>query len=160
MSGNATLTGLSDGMHSLRIYARNIDDLYKRNIGSSNLVHFTIDTTPPSISIVAPTSKTYDTTDIQLTLTVGEATSWLGYSLDGQANVTFTGNVTLPKLSAGAHSLRVYAKDTVGNTGSSVMTNFSVAEPFPVMWLVAGIAIPVVVITTVVMLKKRSSHRQ
>jgi len=160
VSGNTTLTGLSDGTHSLKIYAGNIDDLYKRNMGSSSLVHFTIDTTPPSISIVAPTSKTYDTTDIQLTFTVSETNSWLGYSLDGQANVTITGNVTLTKLSAGAHSLRAYAKDTVGNTGSSVVTNFSVAEPLPVMWIVAGIAVPVVVIATVVMLKKRSRHQQ
>lgn len=126
---NTTLTGLSDGTHSLKIYARNIDDLYQRNIGSSSLIHFTIDTIPPTIIIIAPTNKTYDTTDIQLTFTISENTSWIGYSLDGQANVTVTGNATLAKLSAGAHNIRVYAKDAVGNMGSSIPTNFSIAEP-------------------------------
>jgi len=158
--GNTTLTELSDGTHSLQMYARPIDFSCKRNLGASSPVYFTIDTTPPSIAMVAPTNKTYDTPDIQLAFTVSEASSWLGYSLDGQANVTITGNVTLTQLAAGAHSLMVYATDTVGHTGHSDVTQFHVAEPLPVLWIGAGIAVFVVGIVIVVTLKKRSSHHQ
>lgn len=158
VSGNTMLTELADGSHSLKMYARNIDDLYQRNLGASSPVSFTIDTTPPSITIVAPTRTTYDTTDILLTFTVSETPSWLGYSFDGQANVTIPGNTTLTNLSAGEHRLSVYAKDAAGHTGRSDVTLFNVAEPFPVLWIGAGLAAPVVVIATVVMLKKRSSH--
>jgi len=43
----------------------------------------------------------------------------MGYSLDGQANVIFTENTTLTKLSEGAHRLTVYAWYTDINTVSS-----------------------------------------
>jgi len=83
-----------------------------------------------------------------LSFTVDETTSWMGYSLDSQANVTNTGNTTLSGLSDGSHSLIVYAKDTAGNTGASEMVYFSIetqkAEPFPT-WIVAPIVIIAVV---------------
>jgi len=104
--------------------------------------------TPPSISIVSPENKTYDTTDIPLTFTIDETVSWMAYSLDGQANVTITGNTTLSGLSDGSHSLRVYAKDTVGNTGASEIIYFSIktqqAKPF-LRWIVAAVVITAVV---------------
>lgn len=77
-----------------------------------------IDTTPPTISILSPQNTTYSTTDVPLTFTVNETTNWIGYSLDGQANVTITGNTTLTVLSNGPHHLKVYANDTYGNIGS------------------------------------------
>jgi parallel beta-helix repeat protein len=156
--GNTTLTGLLDGPHSLILYVGYIDDAYQRNMDTSSPVYFTIDTTPPSIAIVAPTSTTYNTPDIPLTFTLSEAYSWLGYSLDGQANVTITGNGTLTQLAAGTHSLRIYATDTVGHTGRSDVTQFYVVEPLPVLWIGAGLAVPVVGITIAVILKKRSSR--
>ena len=158
--GNTTLTGLSDGTHSLQMYARPIDAACRRNLGASSPVHFTIDTIPPSIAIVTPTSTTYDTTDVQLYFTVSETSSWVGYSLDGQANVTISGNITFTQLAAGAHSLRVYATDIMGHTGRSDVTQFYVVEPLPILWIGAGIAVPVVGIAIVVTLKKRSSHHQ
>jgi len=110
---------------------------------------FTLDTTPPTISIVSPENKTYDTTDIPLTFTVDETVSWIAYSLDGQANVTITGNTTLPELSDGSHSLIVYAKDTDGNTGASEIIYFTIEtekeeEAFPT-WIIAPIVIIAVV---------------
>jgi len=77
-----------------------------------------IDTTPPTISILSPQNTTYSTTDVPLTFTVDETANWMGYSLDGQANVTITGNTTLTGLSNGPHHLKVYANDTYGNIGS------------------------------------------
>lgn len=94
------------------------------------------DTTSPIISVLSPENKTYSANDVSLTFTVSESTSWMGYSLDGQANVTVTGNKTLPVLSDGLHSLIVYANDTAGNMGASEMVYFTIetqkAVPFPI----------------------------
>ena len=87
-------------------------------------------TAPPTISIVSPENKTYTVNNVSLTFTVSEPTSWIGYSLDEQANVTITGNTTLTGLFDGTHSLIVYAKDTAGNTGASETIYFT-AIPLP-----------------------------
>ena len=65
---------------------------------------------------------------------------WLGYSLDGQANVTIAGNTTLNKVPNGAHNLTVYATDQYGNTGASETVYFTVEvpEPFPAVPIAAA----------------------
>jgi len=85
-----------------------------------------LDTTPPTISIVSPENKTYTVEDVPLTFTMSESTSWIGYSLDGQANITIAGNTTLTGLSDGMHSLVFYANDMAGNTGSSNIVYFTI----------------------------------
>jgi hypothetical protein len=130
--GSITLIGLADGTHSIVVYARDLAG----NIAPSATVYFTTDTISPSVSILSPQNTTYDTTDIPLTITINETTSWIGYSLDGQANMTINGNATLTTLSAGPHNLIVYAKDMAGNTGHSETLYFSIAEPFPTTWII------------------------
>ena len=106
---------------------------------------FGFGTVPPTISIVSPENKTYTANNVSLTFTVSEPTSWIGYSLDGQANVTITGNTTLTGLSDGSHNLIVYAKDTAGNTGASETIRFNI-KTFPTTWIVAAIVIIVIVV--------------
>jgi len=78
--------------------------------------YFSVDTTAPAVSVLSPENQTYVVSDVALTFTVDESTSWIGYSVDGQANVTTLGNKTLSGLLDGAHNLVVYANDTLGNT--------------------------------------------
>jgi hypothetical protein len=61
-----------------------------------------------------------------LNFTVDETTSWIGYSLNGQANVTVFGNTTLVGLLFGTYSVLIYANDTYGNMGSSETVYFTV----------------------------------
>jgi len=142
---NTTLTSLSDGAHSVVVYASDIAG----NIGSSDIAYFTVDASPPSISILSPENKTYDTTDIPLTFTVDESVAWMAYSLDGQTNVTTIEDTTLTGLSDGSHSLIVYGRDTAGNTGVSETIYFSITteegEPFPIL-IVAAIVIMALVV--------------
>jgi hypothetical protein len=49
----------------------------------------------------------------------------MGYSLDGQENVTIAGNTNLTGLSHGAHFVTVYANDTADNMGSSDTVHFT-----------------------------------
>jgi hypothetical protein len=135
LAGNTTLTGLPDGMHSIIVYAT--DKAGKTN--SSGITYFTIDTTAPSISILSLANKTYYTTDNPLGFIVNEPVSWMGYSLDAQANITIAGNATLPELSYGSHSIVVYANDTAGNSRASETIYFSI-EPFPTALIATTIA--------------------
>jgi N-acetylneuraminic acid mutarotase len=131
LTGETELYNLSQGQHNIILYAN--DSI--GNMGSSNQVFFSVDTIPPNIMITVPQNQSYGSTDIQLTFTVNKTTTWLGYSLDGQQNVTIIGNVTLPALSNGSHRLTVYATDKVGNTGSKTIY-FNIA-PFPTITVVA-----------------------
>ena len=89
---------------------------------SSNTVFFSVDTLPPNIMILLPQNQSYDSTDIQLTFTVNENVTYLAYSLDGQENVEIIGNVTLPALSNGSHSLTLYATDELGNSAEKTVS--------------------------------------
>jgi hypothetical protein len=113
IAGNTTLIGLSDGPHCVVVYA---NDTY----GHMELdeVYFTVDTTPPAISILCPQDTTYPTSGVSLNFMVNETTDWIGYSLDRQGNRTIPGNTTLIDLSDGSHCVEVYANDTSGNMGS------------------------------------------
>jgi N-acetylneuraminic acid mutarotase len=135
------LTNLHQGTHNVTIYAN--DSL--GNMGSSNTVHFSIDTQPPNITIITPQDRSYDSTDIQLTYTVNENVTYLAYSLDGQEREVIAGNVTLPALTNGVHTLILYATDDVGNSGQ-ITVSFNIA-PFPIVLLVALIAIAVIVVS-------------
>ena len=78
----------------------------------------TVGNPPPLIIILSPQNMTYNKTPVNLTFTLSEPADWIGYSLDGQANVTITQNTTVT-VSDGSHNIIVYANDTTGNMGVS-----------------------------------------
>lgn len=120
-TGNTTIQYLPDGPHSLIVYANDTNG----NMGSSQKIYFTIDTTPPTISIILPENATYTDDSTHLVFRVNEATAWTGYSLDLGMIMT-SGNSTMSHLSNGIHSIIVYANDTVGNFGSSHIIYFTI----------------------------------
>jgi hypothetical protein len=84
--------------------------------------------TPPNITILSPQNTTYTNNTIPLTYTDNDFSpiSWTGFSLDGQANTTITGNTTLTSLSFRNHDIIVYSNDTFGNMGPSSTVYFTV----------------------------------
>jgi parallel beta-helix repeat protein len=105
-------------------------------INENNIDHFplmdpvVLETTPPTISVTSPANKTY-ASDVVLSFTVNEPAPWRGYSLDGQKNVTVTGEKTLANLTEGTHGIVVYAEDLIGNLGSSDAIYFTVDKTPP-----------------------------
>jgi len=86
---------------------------------------------PPTIEVVSPENKTYR--EVLLHFTVNRATSWIGYSLDDEANITISAQVQLGNLSQGTHSVRMYANDSAGNMGTSRTVHFSVDIQSPII---------------------------
>ena len=159
------LTGIPEGNHVILVQATeevpNPDLLFLPvEYTSYAFVNFTVDTTPPSVSILSPEASTYDTSDVPLNFTVNESFSQVMYSLDGQGNVTVSGNMTLTELSDGAHNIVVYAWDDAGNVGASETVYFSIKQPeaFPTLLVVAIVVIVVVVCVLLLLYLRR--HRR
>lgn len=127
ITGNTTLTGLADGNHSIIVYANDTAG----NVGKS-VANFVIDTIPPFISNISIENRAYNSTNIMLGFSVNDTVSWMGYSLDNQANATLAGNMTLSGLSEGSHNVVVYANDSAGNMGKSdtIFFTVDVTPPF------------------------------
>jgi hypothetical protein len=97
----------------------------------------------PSVALLSPQEVKFNTSDVPLDFAVDQPVSQLKYSLDGQENVTVTGNTTLTGLKNGPHNITVYARGETGNIGSSETFFFEVEvpEPFPTIATVAIIAV-------------------
>ncbi len=99
-----------------------------------------------------------------LNFTLNETASCIAYSLDGDENVTIEGNTTLYGISAGLHSLTVYAWDSAGNVGASETVGFTVAVPeqepdaFPIVPVLAVPVAVVAVVAAVVYVKKHGTY--
>jgi len=153
VTSDVELSGLSEGEHRLTVYA---NDTFGNMVSSSNVTFF-VDTFAPLILVFSPENRTYGESDIHSAFTVDEPVTWMGYSLDGQDNVTVTGNVTLAVLSQGSHNITFYAIDLVGNTGASKTVYFEIT-PFPTVLVVAvAVIITITVATAYLLLKRRKT---
>ena len=112
----------------------------------------------PEISILSPENQMFNESSVPLVFTLDMAVSWEGYSLDGNANVTLSGNETISSIPNGSHTITVYANDTFGNLGASQTANFTVAalHPFPTLTVsvVSGSVVVAVIAGMLVYFKK------
>ena len=150
VTGDVELSNLSEGEHRLTVY---VNDTFGNMVSSSNITFF-VDTFAPLISVFSPENKTYGKSDILSAFVVNEPVAWMGYSLDGQDNVTVRENVTLAVLSEGSHNITFYAIDLVGNSGASRTIYFEIM-PFPTVLVVAVVVIITITVATVYLLLKR-----
>jgi len=171
------LSGVSGGNHSITIYAVGQGSYNTRKEFDSSswtmiyyyevfemtgysTVSFFKDIVSPSISFRSPQNGTYITSDVELDFTVSEATSEVLCCLDGKANQTLTGSVTLTGLENGVHNVTLYAADLAGNAADPKTLFFSVdvPEPFPVVPVTTAFATVAIVLLSVGLLfyfKKR-----
>jgi len=105
---------------------------------------------PPLVSVLSPANTTYDDASVHLDFIVDKQVEWMGYSLDGQENVTVAGNVTLVDLSDGVHTLTVYANDSFGFIRASepVIFNIATSERYHIALIIVVIVIVAVVVTS------------
>ncbi|MEX2716431.1 MAG: hypothetical protein Q6370_009025 [Candidatus Sigynarchaeota archaeon] len=117
LQGNASIPLPAPGPHVIQIFARDATN----HLATSGAIHFTIaDTVPPACTIASPLDQVYTSrTGIPLQLSFSEPVAWAAYSINGGANVTFTGNTTIDVPGDGEFTLVVHANDTFGNTGTA-----------------------------------------
>ena len=164
ISGTTSLQNLSEGYYFLTVFgvyerASGISAKYPAIMQDTQTVYFTINNgIAPSLKNLEIENKTYNQNSLPLNITVDKQVSWMGYSLDGETNVTFTGNMTLNGLAFGSHSLVVYANDTVGNMGATGNINFIIAKPesFPVV----PVSVAVVILVVAGLLVYQKKHKR
>ena len=119
---------------------------------------------PPNITSLSLENKTYATNHLSLNFTLSEPPQWVGYSLDGQANVTIGGNTTLPGLNNGQHTVNIYANGTNGNFAPTQTITFTIDKPAPfpteTVFGIVIIAIVAVIAFIVVSLLLLIRHRK
>jgi hypothetical protein len=84
-------------------------------------------TIAPTVSAASPQNSTFTLKD-SLVFTSNKPVNSMSYSLDGQSNATFAGNLTLSEVPLGAHNVTVYAADEFGNVGTSGTIIFNVKQ--------------------------------
>jgi hypothetical protein len=157
--GSMRLPELTEGLHNLTVRVvfdyppPGWDEPYSFHTESVSTVYFRIDTVPQHISVLTPENKTYMLI-VPLQFSINEPASWIGYSLDGQANVTVTGNTNLLGLSVGKHTLTLYSNDASGNPVASETITFTVADAVPIVLFVAS-CLAVGVVGVLLYFKKR-----
>ncbi len=165
------LENLTDGIHVVRMFVKYTGYFYEHKpftdrwahpeFVTSAMANFTLDTVSPTMQILSIENKTYYEPDLQLNFTVSEYFSNASYVLDGQ-NVPVAGNFTLTDLPVGSHNLTVCAYDVGDNIGASDTITFTIAEPFPTLWVgaVAIASATVVGLGLLVFLKKRREEKR
>lgn len=171
-SFNLQLSKIPEGHHTIVIRAEgsglyaNVNEAeltYKEfSIGSTATICFTIDRTAPDVSIL-PIENVSSNFPTPLSFTANETCSKVTYSLNGQQNVTVSGNSTLPHLPAGQYNVTIYVWDAAGNVGTSETTDFIVDElPQTAEFtqgsliLLVTVALSTIVIIVVLLLVKRN----
>jgi hypothetical protein len=165
------LPTLSEGTHHATVYYgwQYLGNNQRYEVFAHATVQFTIDTSPPTISGLSISNKTYNLQTIPLSFNVDENTSWVAYNLDNQGNKTIQGNITLTGLSDGSHSIVIYANDTAGNMGKSNTIFFTVKTPTTegfnpattvLVATASGLSVAVVGLGLLVYFKKRKKSRE
>jgi hypothetical protein len=129
-SGNTTITGI-EGANNITVYAN-----YSAGNISSNIVYFTIDTTPLVVTINSPSNgSTINDPTPQLNATFSKTVAFAWYNVDNTGNSTPVPNtnsltLNLSSLPDGAHNVTVYANyaNYFGNINSSIVY-FTIDSP-------------------------------
>jgi hypothetical protein len=115
----------------------------------------------PSVQLIDPKNNVYSVANVTIAFVVNKQVAWLGYSLDGQNNVTISGNTTINNLPNGLHNITVYANDTFGNKGTSETVNFTIAVPesFPAVSVAVSIVVVAMILVVAGLLVYHKKHK-
>ncbi|MEM7825111.1 MAG: hypothetical protein QXO27_04020, partial [Candidatus Aenigmatarchaeota archaeon] len=113
------------------VYANDTDNFWNGTSCTNPFSYTTSENIPPIITIQSPINTTYFTDSIWANVTLNEAGSWCGRSLDGGVNITLTNssgnwNNLMTSISDGSHNVRFCCNDTYNNMNCSAVEFFSV----------------------------------
>jgi len=107
-----------------------VKDNASNSAWAANNYTFTIDTTPPSVTINSPKGTIADTTPT-INVTFGEAVDTAWYNIDHGTNKTLCKNCTFVDnkyldLAEGSYTIYVFANDTIGNVNNTESSAFTI----------------------------------
>jgi len=130
----------------------------KKSLNSTVQISFTVEgsssvlSVSPSVHVLSPENRTYETAQVSLNFTIDGVASQAWYVLDSGESSSLVENITLPELSAGLHSLTVYAIDTAENWLTPHTVKFEIAfnlgsaqQSFPTASLTAALVVVAIV---------------
>jgi len=126
-SSPVSYSGLSDGSHSIDIYAISLGGQQSAPVSAA----FTVDTQAPTLSISHAPSGSVTSANAKLTYTVSDPTATVWCSVDGAAASACTSPVDLGGLPAGPHTVTLHATDPAGNSSTSSSASFSIDNTGP-----------------------------
>ncbi len=112
----------------------------------------------PAVVLLSPENTSYTAVynpyvALSLIFQTNSSLSWVGYSLDGENNITIT-NGTMIEIPAESKSLTLYANDSAGNWASPQTANYQIAfnlevarESFSTVPLIIALVIVFVIVT-------------
>ena len=120
IGANYTNTSIGDGSYTSKFWCNDSSG----NINNTEQVTFSIDTTPPSVSIIYPLNITYNINVSQLNYTSNGVYCWYsnGTGIWNSTPVTCGTNFTNVISIEGSNTWTLYANDSVGNLNSSSVT--------------------------------------
>jgi hypothetical protein len=128
VSGTTVLSGLSGGSHQLSVTLHDTCGL-----NGNAVANFTVDATPPTVSITSPQSGNPAPASGTIIYTVGDATS-VKCTLDGMSvGCDTSGLYQYGNLAAGSHTFSLTATDAHGNTSAPVSVTFFIDYDGPVV---------------------------
>jgi len=113
---SAKILGLSKGAHELFVRGHTSYGNFSSQVASFNrTIYFIVDSVSATIDVISPQQTTYNSTSVSLSFRSSDSLTWAGYSLDKKMISDCNDNTTIYYLSNGAHSLRIYGTDGIGN---------------------------------------------
>jgi hypothetical protein len=129
---NATISGLSGGIHKLFIRGHtNFGDFSSPSVSFNRTIYFIVGAVSATIEVISPQQTTYNSNTVSLEFESHKSLTWAGYSLDQKVVVDCPDNTNITSLSNGTHSLRVYGADGNGNIYASQSVVFFIDDKEP-----------------------------
>jgi arylsulfatase A-like enzyme len=134
----ADYTGLIEGAHAFAVRATDAAG----NVSPAVTYGWTVDTTPPLVTVDSGPSDPTPATDAELVFTSDDPAAEFRCSLDGADNTACTSPVDYGGLAEGAHVFDVRATDAAGNTSDVVTYGWTVDFTSPGITIDSGPADP------------------
>ncbi|MBD3253418.1 hypothetical protein GF386_06805, partial [Candidatus Pacearchaeota archaeon] len=133
LSYNHTNSSIADGSYVFRVYAN--DSSGNRNYSES--VVFSVDTTPPLITVSSPEIKNYSIGSMNFNITLDEDAEFCNYTLNNGINHTMSTtdnrnfNATNSSIGDGQYTVRFFCRDFFYNLNNTETRNFGVDTVYP-----------------------------
>ena len=117
LASGANLPSFLDGLHNVTLVGTDLSGNY-----ASKTILFTVDTTPPNLSITSPENTTYSDGFIVLTYSISDLSSYttLVY-MDGVVNTSLRNSGSQYSLADGSHYITIVVTDFVGNSVNKII---------------------------------------